>query len=407
MVASAEAAYVARRAADFGISVAGDIRVDMKKVKARKDDLSGQSRTGLETWLKSMDNCTVYEGHGRLESSRQVRVADELLTAERIFLNTGGRALVPAMPGLDTVDYLTNSSMMEVDFLPRHLAIIGGSYVSLEFAQMYRRFGSEVTVIEKGPRLAGREDQDISDGIRDILLSEGVNVRLGAECMSVARDRGDVLVRVSCSDGAPEVRASHLLLAVGRRPNTDDLGLDKAGVAVDALGYIQVDDALGTSVPGIWALGDCNGMGAFTHTSYNDFEIVAANLLDGQNRRVSDRIQAYAMYIDPPLGRAGLTEADVRRQGIPALMAKRPITRVGRAVEKGRAQGFMKILVNAETKRILGASVLGIGGDEAIHCILDVMYAGVPYMVLQRAMHIHPTLSELIPTMLGELAPLA
>ena len=407
MVASAEAAYVARRAADFGISVAGDIRVDMKKVKARKDDLSGQSRTGLETWLKSMDNCTVYQGHGRLESSRQVRVADELLTAERIFLNTGGRALVPAMPGLDTVDYLTNSSMMEVDFLPRHLAIIGGSYVSLEFAQMYRRFGSEVTVIEKGPRLAGREDQDISDGIRDILLSEGVNVRLGAECMSVARDRGDVLVRVSCSDGAPEVRASHLLLAVGRRPNTDDLGLDKAGVAVDARGYIQVDDALGTSVPGIWALGDCNGMGAFTHTSYNDFEIVAANLLDGQNRRVSDRIQAYAMYIDPPLGRAGLTEADVRRQGIPALMAKRPMTRVGRAVEKGRAQGFMKILVNAETKRILGASVLGIGGDEAIHCILDVMYAGVPYMVLQRAMHIHPTLSELIPTMLGELAPLA
>jgi len=407
MVASAEAAYVARRAADFGISVTGDIRVDMKKVKARKDDLSGQSRTGLETWLKSMDNCTVYQGHGRLESSRQVRVADELLTAERIFLNTGGRALVPAMPGLDTVDYLTNSSMMEVDFLPRHLAIIGGSYVSLEFAQMYRRFGSEVTVIEKGPRLAGREDQDISDGIRDILLSEGVNVRLGAECMSVARDRGDVLVRVSCSDGAPEVRASHLLLAVGRRPNTDDLGLDKAGVAVDARGYIQVDDALGTSVPGIWALGDCNGMGAFTHTSYNDFEIVAANLLDGQNRRVSDRIQAYAMYIDPPLGRAGLTEADVRRQGIAALMAKRPMTRVGRAVEKGRAQGFMKILVNAETKRILGASVLGIGGDEAIHCILDVMYAGVPYTVLQRAMHIHPTLSELIPTMLGELAPLA
>jgi len=407
MVASAEAAYIARRAADFGISVAGDVRVDMKKVKARKDQVSGQSRSGLESWLKTMDNCTVYEGHGRLESSRQVRVGDELLTADRIFLNTGGRALVPAMPGLDTVDYLTNSSMMEVDFLPRHLAIIGGSYVSLEFAQMYRRFGCEVTVIEKGPRLAGREDQDISDGIRDILLSEGVNVRLGAECMSVARDGGGVLVRVACGDGAPQVRASHVLLAVGRRPNTDDLGLEKAGVAVDARGCIQVDDALETSVPGIWALGDCNGRGAFTHTSYNDFEIVAANLLDGQNRRVSDRIPAYAMYIDPPLGRAGLTETDVRRQGIPALMAKRPMTRVGRAVEKGRAQGFMKVLVNAETKRILGASVLGIGGDEAIHCILDVMYAGVPYTVLQRAMHIHPTVSELIPTMLGELAPVA
>ena len=271
---------------------------------------------------------------------------------------------------------------------------------------MYRRFGSEVTVIEKGPRLAGREDQDISDAIRDILLAEGVNVRLGTECVSVARDKGQVLVRVSCGDGAPEVRASHLLLAVGRRPNTDDLGLEKAGVVVDGRGCITVDDRLCTSVSGIWALGDCNGRGAFTHTSYNDFEIVAANLLDGERRSVSDRIPAYAMYIDPPLGRAGLTEADVRSRGIAALMAKRPMTRVARAVEKGRSQGFMKILVDAKTKGILGAAVLGIGGDEAIHGILDIMYAGVPYTVLQRAMHIHPTVSELIPTMLGELAPL-
>ncbi|HUI73140.1 MAG TPA: FAD-containing oxidoreductase [Spirochaetia bacterium] len=406
LVASAEAAYVARRGADFGITVPGDIRVDMKKVKARKDAVSAQSRTGVETWLKTMERCTVYEGHARLESSRQVRVADDLFSADRIFINTGGRALVPDMPGLDSVGYLTNSSMMDVDLLPRHLAIVGGSYVSLEFAQMYRRFGSEVTVIEKGPRLAGREDQDISDAIKDILIAEGVNVRLGAECMSVAHDKGDVLVRVSCNNGAPEVRASHLLLAVGRRPNTDDLGLERAGVEVDQRGYITVDDQLRTNVPGIWALGDCNGRGAFTHTSYNDFEIVAANLLDGQSRSVSDRIPAYAMYIDPPLGRAGLTEAEIRSRGIPALMAKRPMTRVARAVEKGRAQGFMKVLVHAETKRILGAALLGIGGDEAIHEILDVMYAGVPYTVLQRAMHIHPTVSELIPTMLGELAPL-
>jgi pyruvate/2-oxoglutarate dehydrogenase complex dihydrolipoamide dehydrogenase (E3) component len=296
--------------------------------------------------------------------------------------------------------------MMNIDFLPRHLAILGGSYVSLEFAQMYRRFGSEVTVIEKGPRLAGREDADISDAIRDVLLAEGVNVRLGAECISVARDRGDIVLRVSCSDGAPEVRASHLLVAVGRRPNTDDLGLENARISVDDRGFIQVDGELRTSVPGVWALGDCNGKGAFTHTSFNDFEIVAANILDGSSRSVAERITAYAMYIDPPLGRAGLTEAEVRRQSIHALMASRPMTRVGRAVEKGRTQGFMKILVNAQTRRILGAAILGIGGDEAIHGILDIMYTGAPFTVLQRAMHIHPTLSELIPTMLGELAPL-
>ena len=337
---------------------------------------------------------------------RQVRVGEDLLSADRIFINTGGRALIPDMPGLDSVDYLTNSSMMNVDFLPRHLAIVGGSYVSLEFAQMYRRFGSEVTVIEKGARLAGREDEDVSDAIREILLAEGVHVRLDAECMSVAQDQEDVVVQTSCSNGAPEVRASHLLLAVGRRPNTDDLGLETSGVSVDSRGFIQFDEALRTSVPGIWALGDCNGRGAFTHTSYNDFEIVAANILGGESRSVADRIPAYAMYIDPPLGRAGLTEADTRRQGIAALVAKRPMTRVSRAVEKGREQGFMKILVGAETKRILGAAVLGIGGDEVIHGILDIMYAGAPYTVLQKAMHIHPTVSELVPTMLGELAPL-
>lgn len=406
LVASAEAAYMARRAQDFGVTVSGDIQVDMKKVKARKDAISEQSRTGIESWLKSMDGCTVYEGHARFESPRQVRVGEDLLSADRIFINTGGRALMPDMPGLDSVDYLTNSSMMNVDFLPRHLAIVGGSYVSLEFAQMYRRFGSEVTVIEKGARLAGREDEDVSDAIREILLAEGVHVRLDAECMSVARDQEDVVVQTSCSNGAPEVRASHLLLAVGRRPNTDDLGLETSGVSVDSRGFIQVDEALRTSVPGIWALGDCNGRGAFTHTSYNDFEIVAANILGGESRSVADRIPAYAMYIDPPLGRAGLTEDDTRRQGIAALVAKRPMTRVSRAVEKGREQGFMKILVDAETKRILGAAVLGIGGDEVIHGILDIMYAGAPYTVLQKAMHIHPTVSELVPTMLGELAPL-
>jgi pyruvate/2-oxoglutarate dehydrogenase complex dihydrolipoamide dehydrogenase (E3) component len=336
-------------------------------------------------------------------------VGNELLAAERIFINTGGRAVVPDMPGLDTVPYLTNSSMMEVDFLPRHLAIVGGSYVSLEFAQMYRRFGSEVTVIERGPRLASREDADVSDALKGILEAEGVTVRLGAECVSVSGDNNGVGVNVSCDAGAKgrvDVRASHLLMAVGRQPNTDDLGLEKAGVTTDKRGYIVVDDTLRTNIPGIWALGDCNGRGAFTHTSYNDFEIVAANILDGGSRSVKDRIPAYALYVDPPLGRAGLTEAEVKARRMHALIAKRPMTRVSRAVEKGETQGFMKIIVSAATKRILGAAILGTGGDEVIHGILDVMYADVPYTVLQRAVHIHPTVSELIPTMLGELKPL-
>ena len=341
-------------------------------------------------------------------SSRRARCAWARcsLSAERIFINVGGRAHVPGMPGLDQVGFLTNSSMMEVDFLPRHLAIVGGSYVSLEFAQMYRRFGSEVTIIEKGPRLAGREDEDVSDSVKDILEKEGVSVRLNAECMSVAKEGEEIVVRVACAEGSPAVRASHLLMAVGRRPNTDDLGLEKAGVAVDGRGFIPVDEGLRTSAPGIWALGDCNGRGAFTHTSYNDFEIVAANILDGASRVVSERITAYALYTDPPLGRAGLTESDVRRRGTSALVGRRPMTRVSRAVEKGETQGFMKILVDAQSRRILGAAVLGTGGDEVVHCILDVMYAGAPYTVLQKAMHIHPTVSELIPTMLGELQPL-
>ena len=298
LVASAEVAHKARRAADFGVDLAPGVRVDMKRIKARKDAVSTASRIGTEKHFRGMTGCTVYEGHARFESSHGVRVGNELLAAERIFINTGGRAVVPDMPGLDTVPYLTNSSMMDVDFLPRHLAIVGGSYVSLEFAQMYRRFGSEVTVIERGPRLASREDPDVSDALKGILEAEGVTVRLGAECLSVSGGNNGVSVNVSCDAGAKgsaDVRASHLLMAVGRRPNTDDLGLEEAGVTTDKRGYILVDDALRTNVPGIWALGDCNGRGAFTHTSYNDFEVVAANILDGESRSVTDRIPAYAL----------------------------------------------------------------------------------------------------------------
>ena len=406
MVASAYAARVAQRAAEYGVVLGGAVRVDMKKVKARKDAVSGKSRNGIEKWLKSMPNCTVYQAHARFESPHELRIGQDLVSSERIFINVGGRALVPKMPGIDEITYWTNSSMMEVDFLPEHLVIVGGSYVGLEFGQMFRRFGSTVTIVEQAPRLISREDEDISAAIREILEQENVNLRLNARCIGFRKHENGIAVRVECTEGAPEVIGSHVLLAVGRRPNTDDLGLDKAGVMTDERGYIVVDDQLRTNVPGTWALGDCNGKGAFTHTAYNDFEIVAANLLDHNQRRVSDRILAHALYIDPPLGRAGLTEAEVRRSGRRALIGKRPMTKVSRAVEKGETQGFMKILVDADSKQILGAAILGTGGDEVIHCVLDVMYARAPYTTLQRAVHIHPTVSELVPTMLGELQPL-
>ncbi len=406
MVASAYAAHMASRAADFGVAIASPVTVDMKQVKARKDSISEASRTGLETNLKSLQNCTVFAGHARFESSREVTVGAARLSADRIFINVGARALAPDIPGLEQVSYLNNSSMMNVDFLPRHLIVVGGSYVGLEFGQMFRRFGSEVTILEKDARLIPKEDQDVSAAVQEILEKEGIKTHLNAECIRFAK-RGDQIVAGSVCADAPEISGSHVLLAVGRRPNTDDLGLEKAGVSVDPDGYIGVDDQLRTNVPGIWALGDCNGQGAFTHTSYNDFEIVAANLLDNDPRRLSDRILAYALYIDPPLGRAGLTEAEVRKREKKALIGKRPMAKVGRAVEKGETQGFMKILVDAETHQILGASILGTGGDEVIHSILDIMYAKAHYTVIQRAVHIHPTVSELVPTMLGELKPLS
>jgi len=406
LVASAYAAHLARRAADYGVTLGDAVGVDMKKLKARKETVSRNARNGVESWLKGMDKCTVYEGHAKFLSSREIKVNGDVLTSDRIFLNVGGRAAVPGMPGVDQVRYLTNTSILELDMLPKHLVIVGGSYIGLEFAQMYRRFGSEVTIVEKGPRLIQREDDDVSDAIKSILENEGIKIRLNAECIRFAPHGEDIAVGVDCTSGDPEVVGSHVLLAVGRTPNTHDLGLDKAGVEIDKRGYIVVDDQLRTNVEGIWALGDCNGRGAFTHTSYNDFEIVAANLLDNDPRRVSDRITTYALYIDPPLGRAGMTEAEAKKSGRQVLIGTRPMTRVGRAIEKGETQGFMKVLVDAGSKQILGASILGTGGDEAVQSILDIMYAEAPYTTIQRAVHIHPTVTELIPTMLGELKPL-
>jgi pyruvate/2-oxoglutarate dehydrogenase complex dihydrolipoamide dehydrogenase (E3) component len=403
LVASAYAAHLARRANEYGVTIAGPVGVDMKAVKSRKDAVVGASRQGVERSLKTLPGCTVYEGHGRFVGPKRVEVGRSVLNADRIFINVGARALVPPIPGLDRVPFFTNSSILDIEYLPPHLVVLGGSYIGLEFAQVYRRFGSEVTVVELAPRLIAREDEDVSSAVAKFLKEEGIAVQVDANVTGVQKRGDGIAVVVQSSGETWSIEASHVLVAIGRRPNTDDLGLEEAGIASDQRGNIQVDDQLRTNVPGIWAMGDCNGRGAFTHTSYNDFEIVAANVLDNEQRLVSDRIPAYALYTDPPLGRVGMTESEVRKTGRSALIAAVPMERVSRAFEKGETKGFMKIVVDRDSEQILGASFLGLSGDEVIHCIIDAMYARTPYTVIQRAMHIHPTVSEIIPAMLSEL----
>lgn len=405
MVASAEAAQKARSGNIYGFQCSG-VTVNLSQVRARTDSIVQKSRAGLESWLASMDGCTIVRGAAQLESASTVRVAGDLLAAPHIFLNVGARPLIPAWPGLDRIPYLTSSTILKLTEVPQHLVIIGGSYIGLEFAQMFRRFGAAITVIERANRIVTHEDPDVSATVQSILEAEGIRFRTGAECIHLEPAQMGVRATVNCSDGEPAIEGSHVLLAMGRVPNTGDLGLDRANLAIDQRGYIQVDDQLRTNIPGIWAMGDCNGRGAFTHTAYNDFEIVATNLLDQVPRKVSERIPAHALYIDPPVAQVGMTEADVRASGRAALIGKRPMTKVSRAVEKGQSQGFIKVLVDAETDRILGATLIGPGADEAIHCILTAMYSGQPASLLRRSVHIHPTVAELIPTTLQELKPL-
>jgi pyruvate/2-oxoglutarate dehydrogenase complex dihydrolipoamide dehydrogenase (E3) component len=402
MVASAYAAHLARRAGEFGVTIGGAIGIDMKQVKARKDAIVAASRNGVEASLRQSQGITVVRGHARFVSAHEVAAGGEAFSAPQIFINAGARPVIPPIPGLDTVSYLTSSTILDLDTVPDHLVVVGGSYVGLEFAQMFRRFGAAVTVIEATSRLVGHEDPEISDAIREILEAEGIEVRLGTTITRVAAG-----IHVSCEDarGAGTIQGSHLLLAAGRRPNTDDLGLDKAGVAVDARGQVEVDDQLRTSVAGIWAMGECNGRGAFTHTAYNDFEIVAANLLDGGSRSVRDRIVTYGLFIDPPLGRAGLGEQEALAAGYKVLVGSVKMSRVSRAIEKGETQGLMKLVVDAETNAILGACILGTGGDEVVQCILDLMYAKAPYTILQQVVHIHPTVAEFLPVLAGALKP--
>lgn len=406
LIASAYAAHLANNSVEYGVIIDGAVKVDMKKVKARKDAIVNKASAGVMTWLEETANCDVYKGHAAFNSPNSVIVNDEMVQADKIFIDVGARAFVPSMPGLDAINYLDNSSIMALDEVPEHLIIIGGSYIGLEFAQMFRRFGARVTVIEKAPRLIAREDEDISAAVQEILVAEGINIRVGAECMRFEKQNNAIKVILDCEHGDNSVVGSHLLLAIGRKPNTDDLGVDKAGIKLDERGYIVVDDELKTNVSGIWALGECNGKGAFTHTSYNDYEIVADNLLNNDNRKVSDRILIYGLFLDPPLARVGMSETEIRKLGNNALIGTRPMSRVGRAIEKGETQGFMKILIDADSKLILGAAILGMNGDEALHCIADIMYAKQPYTVIRRAVHIHPTVAELIPTILSELQPL-
>jgi pyruvate/2-oxoglutarate dehydrogenase complex dihydrolipoamide dehydrogenase (E3) component len=406
LVASAYAAQLARRAGDYGVILDSAPRVDMKRVKARKDEIVAKSSKSVEEWMRGLERAKVYRGHARFTGKTTVKVNDEELSADKIFVDVGGRPLVPKMPGIGEVPFLTNQSIMDVDFVPEHLLVVGGSYVGLEFAHMYRRFGAKVTVIEMGPRLIGREDEDVSQAVKEILEAEGIGMRLEAECLSAQKEAKGLSIGVGCKDGDPRVWGSHLLLAVGRVPNTDDLGLEAAGITTDKRGYIEVDEGLRTSNPNVWALGDCNGKGAFTHTAYNDYEIVADNLLSNAGRKYSDRLGVYALYTDPPLGRVGMSEAEIKKAGLKALVGKRPMTRVARAVEKGETQGFLKIHVEEGSKRILGAALLGTGADEAVHSLIDAVYSKLPYPEFQRHVRIHPNVSELLPTVLEDLKPL-
>jgi pyruvate/2-oxoglutarate dehydrogenase complex dihydrolipoamide dehydrogenase (E3) component len=405
LIASARVAHLARRAAEYGVQIDAAIKTDMPRVKARKDAVVEARGKPLESWLTQLRNVAVYRAQARFVDSRTVSVDTDTIVGERVFINVGGRPAVPQLPGLEQVPYLTNESMMNVDFLPEHLIIVGGGYIGLEFGQMYRRFGSRITIIEMGPRLLGREDPDVSDCLREILAAEGVDIRLDARCIALEPADSAVRVRVDCSLGPPTVVGTHVLLAVGRTPNTEGLGLDAAGIAVDSRGYIQVDETLRTTAPNVYALGDCNGRGAFTHTAYNDHEIVADNLLHGTNRKVSDRIVIYGVFTDPPLGRIGMTEAEARNASRSLLIGRRPMTEVARAIEKGETQGFMKILVDAQSKEILGAAILGVEGDESVQSLVDAMYARLPYTAVQHGVRIHPTVSELIPTVLAGLTP--
>ncbi len=406
LVASARAAHMARRGPDFGV-ITGAVGIDFARVMQRQNEMRHGGSSGLERWLRGMSGVTVYAGYGRFSDPHTVNVNGEELHGETIVINAGGRARVLPIPGLDEVAWLDNARLLDVPELPRHLVIIGGSYIGLEFAQAFRRFGSQVTVLEAGPQIMGREDADIAAAAQAVLVGEGVAIHTGVKVQRLAQVGPQQIDAFFEQAGELQsVRGTHVLVAVGRVPNSDRLNLTAAGVTTDTRGYIQVNEVMQTNVAHIFAVGDINGEGAFTHTSVNDGEIFWDFYTGAEERTLTMRIPTYAMFIDPPLGRVGMTEKEARASGRPVLMATRPMKHIARAREKDETAGLVKILVDADTQQFLGAAILGVGGDEVINMFTPFMYTGHSYRLFRKAVLTHPTVAELMPWILDDLQPL-
>lgn len=400
-VASAKRIWDAKNAGALGIDIPSGIKADLKAIKQRKDQLVESSREGIKSGISDNKQITSFYGKATFVDYKTVAVNGIQIQAEQVFINVGGRPRIP--DGITAASPLTNTSILQLETLPEHLIIAGGGYIGLEFGQMFHRFGSKVTILEKKDRLLSREDPEVSQAIQEILENEGIEIRLNADCISAKKEGEQVVVQVHCDEGEPEVHGSHLLAAMGRVPNTDDLGLEATRLKTDEQGYIRVNDHCETSEAGIFALGDCNGEGAFTHTSYHDFQVVKDYLSGYAERGISDRITTYGLFTDPPLGRVGMTLAEARQEGIPVLYNDMPMSKVARAKEKGETRGFMRIICREGSGQILGAHVLGTGGDEVISTLTAMMYGKLPYQVLRDSVQIHPTVSELLPTLLEGL----
>jgi pyruvate/2-oxoglutarate dehydrogenase complex dihydrolipoamide dehydrogenase (E3) component len=393
MIASAQVAFYARNAGRWGVRT-GPVSVDLPHVVARKDHVVSQSRSGQSRKVQERKTLHLYGGHGRFIGPHAIRVGEGVLESERIFIDTGTRPDVPELDGLRDVDFLDNAGIMRLTEVPEHLLVLGGGYIGMEFGQMFRRFGSRVTVVQRPAQILPHEDADVAHALQQALEGEGLRFLLGATTTRVEKEQGGVALSVEVKGTTETVRGSHLLVATGRRPNTDDLGLPEAGVQTDQRGFIRVNNRLETSVPGIWALGDVKGGPAFTHISFNDYQIVYANLIEGKVLTTDNRPVPYAVFTDPQLGRVGLTEREARAQGRRILVGKIPMAWVARANERDDTAWLMKLVVDAETNRILGAAILASEGGEVIQILQAVMLAGAPYTLLKGAVFIHPTLAE-------------
>jgi pyruvate/2-oxoglutarate dehydrogenase complex dihydrolipoamide dehydrogenase (E3) component len=406
MVHRAQVAHYARNAARWGVNAA-NVSVDLAKIVAQKDEVVLSFRSGQQKQVDKRANLRLYRGHARFTGPHQLRVADDLLEGEKIFIDTGGRPSIPAIPGLNTVPYLTNETAMQLTTLPEHLIILGGGYIGLEFGQMFRRFGSRVTVLHTGKQIVSREDPEIAAELQKVLEAEGIQFLFNARTTRVENKNGSITLSFESATGSSIVIGSHLLVATGRGPNTDDLGLDKAAIETDKSGFIKVNGRLETTVPGVWALGDCKGGPAFTHLSYNDFQIVYGNLIEGKNLTIENRLVPYCVFTDPQLGGVGMTEKEARAKGSKLKIGRCPMTYVARAIERGETAGLMKLVVDASNDRILGASVLASEGGELVQILGTLMLSNQPYTLLKGAVYIHPTLAEGFFSLMEDVKPVA